>query len=130
MNKSWPHCKSRKICTAEFWPAEPRIRTSTPQCRLGLEIVRHYESNVRSSLGLAIPKVIAFTPREEAIEVRGVDLDVRVGGSERDPLSELGFGAVRAAYLHRVNLAAGGVPLPVAAVSPAWFARQVLLRSH
>ena len=86
--------------------------------------------NVRSSLGLALPKVIAFTPREEAIEVRRVDLAVTIGGSERDPLSELGFGAVRAAYLHRVNLGASGLPVPVAAVSPMWFARQLLLRAH
>jgi len=86
--------------------------------------------NVRGSLGLAIPKVLAFTPREEPVEVRRAELDVRIGGSERDPLHELGFGAVRAAYLHRVNLGASGIPVPVSAVSPAWFLRQLLLRAH
>jgi acetoacetate decarboxylase len=86
--------------------------------------------NVRSSLGLAVPKVIAFTPREEAILVRRAELDVHVGGSERDPLSQLGFGRVLAAYLHRVNLGAGFLPVPVAGVSPLWFLRQWLLRAH
>ena len=86
--------------------------------------------NVRGSLGLAVPKLIAFTPREEPIEVRRVELAVTVGGSERDPLKELGFGAIRAAYLHRVNIGARGLPLPVSAVSPAWFLRQLFLRSH
>ena len=86
--------------------------------------------NVRSSLGVAIPKVIAFTPREEVIEVRHADIKVTVGGSERDPLAELGFGRVRASYLHRVNLGARGLPVPVAGVSPLWFLRQLLLRTH
>lgn len=84
--------------------------------------------NVRSSLGLAVPKLIAFTPTEEFIEVRRAELTVKVGGSERDPLAELGFGAVRSAYLYRVNLAAGGLPLPVSWVSPLWLLRQLLLR--
>jgi acetoacetate decarboxylase len=88
--------------------------------------------NVRAALGLALPKVIAFTPHEEARSVRRASLEVTIGASERDPLVELGFGAVRAAYLHRVNLRAPrlGLPLPVAAVSPAWYARQLLLRAH
>lgn len=86
--------------------------------------------NVRSSMGLAVPKVIAFTPRETPISVRRAKLDVTIGGSERDPLSELGFGRVREAYLHRVNLAASFPPIPVAGVSPAWYLRQWLLRAH
>jgi len=86
--------------------------------------------NVRSSLGLALPKLLSFTPREEVVEVRRAELDVRVGGSARDPLMELGFGAVRAAYLHRVNLRAGGLPVPVSTVSPLWYLRQWLLRAH
>ena len=86
--------------------------------------------NVRSGLGLAIPKVIAFTPREEPIEVRRAELTVTIGSSERDPLAELGFGRIRAAYLHRVNLGARGLPLPVGCVSPLWFLRQLILRTH
>jgi acetoacetate decarboxylase len=86
--------------------------------------------NVRSSLGLSMPKVIAFTPREEAIEVRRADVLVRIGGSERDPLSDLGFGRVLEAYLHRVKLGATFLPVPVSAVSPLWFLRQCLLRAH
>ena len=43
---------------------------------------------------------------------------------------ELGFGAVRAAYLHRVNLRGGSLPMPVSSVSPLWYLRQWLLRAH
>ena len=43
---------------------------------------------------------------------------------------ELGFGRVLAAYLHRVNLGARGIPLPCAGVSPLTFLRHWLLRSH
>jgi acetoacetate decarboxylase len=88
--------------------------------------------NVRSSLGVAAPKLVAFTPHEVPVEVRRAELDVRIGVSERDPLAELGFGAVRAAHLHRVNIAARplGLPVPLHAVSPVWFARQLLLRVH
>jgi acetoacetate decarboxylase len=86
--------------------------------------------NIRSSLGLALPKVVAFTPKEEPIEVRRVDARVQIGSSERDPLGELGFGRVVSAYLHRVNLGARGVPLPCAPVSPIRFLRDWLLRAH
>jgi acetoacetate decarboxylase len=86
--------------------------------------------NVRSSLGLAVPKLIAFTPHEVPIEVRRADIKVTVSGSERDPLAELGFGEVISAYLHRVNLGGRGVPVPVSGVSPLWFLRQLLLRAR
>ena len=43
---------------------------------------------------------------------------------------ELGSGAVRVAYLHRVNLRAGGLTVPVSTVSPLWYLRQSLLRAH
>jgi acetoacetate decarboxylase len=86
--------------------------------------------NIRSALGLALPQVIAFTPKERVIEVRHADVRVTVGGSTRDPIAELGFGPVRAAYLHRVDLGASGLPLPVAIASPLGFARQLLKRIH
>jgi acetoacetate decarboxylase len=86
--------------------------------------------NLRASIGQALPTIVAFTPREEPIEVRRAELSVRVGHSERDPLGEMGFGAVRAAYLHRVKLGASGIPLPCALVSPLWALRTLLLRTH
>jgi acetoacetate decarboxylase len=86
--------------------------------------------NVRSTMGLSVPKIIAFTPREQAIEVRRAELRVTVGGSERDPLASLGFGSVLSARIHRVNLGAAFPPLPVSTVSPAWHVRQWLLRAH
>jgi acetoacetate decarboxylase len=86
--------------------------------------------NVRSSLGLSLPKVIAFTPREAPIEVRRAELDVTIGHSERDPLGDMGFGRVLGCRLHRVNLGAAGIPLPVGVASPVAFLRQLLVRTH
>jgi acetoacetate decarboxylase len=85
--------------------------------------------NVRSVLGVALPKIVAFTPREVPIEVRRAEVEIQIAGSERDPLSDLGFGRVLGARLHRVNLAAGGVPLPCAGVSPLAFLDHALLRT-
>lgn len=85
--------------------------------------------NIRSSAGLALPKVIAFAPRERVVEVRRAHLDITIGTSERDPLAEFGLGRVLDARLHRVDLG-GGLPIPVAAASPIALARQLLLRSH
>jgi acetoacetate decarboxylase len=86
--------------------------------------------NVRSSIGLALPKVIAFTPRERVVEVRRAELDVRISGSERDPLHQMGFGRVLATRLHKVDLGGAMLPVPVALASPLAMARQLLLRSH
>lgn len=86
--------------------------------------------NVRTSLGVAAPKILAFTPREVPIVVRRADLEVEVFPAARDPLAELGFGRPTAAYLHRVDLAASGVPLPIALASPRWQLESLLLRSH
>lgn len=85
--------------------------------------------NVRASMGIAVPTIVAFTPKEEVVEVRRAEIALAVGGSERDPLAELGFGEVRAARLHRVNLGGRRPPLPVGIASPLWFARQWLLRT-
>ncbi len=112
---------------AELLSMEGRIgeRVTDPPPMLGRP-----HRNIRASLGLALPKVLAFTPKEEAIEVRRVEVAVKVGTSERDPLAELGFGRVEAAFLHRVNLGAGGVPVPCAGVSPIAFLRHWLLRAR
>jgi acetoacetate decarboxylase len=85
--------------------------------------------NVRTSRGRAVPKIVAFTPRERVIEVRRADLEVRVTGSPRDPLHELGLGRTIAARLHRVDLG-GTLPLPFGIVSPLAVTRSLLIRSH
>jgi acetoacetate decarboxylase len=86
--------------------------------------------NIRASAGIALPKIIAFSPKERVCEVRGVALDMRIMGSPRDPLHEMGFGRVTAARLHRVDLGGSLPPLPIAAVSPLAYAKHLLLRSH
>ena len=86
--------------------------------------------NIRASAGLAIPKLVAFQPKERVIEVRAANLTVTIGGSERDPLHEMGLGRVLATRLHRVDLGGMLPPLPIAAVSPIAYAKYLLLRSH
>jgi len=85
--------------------------------------------NVRAALGLAVPTLIAFTPREHAVEVRACNLALDLRGSQRDPLHQLGLGRVLASRLHRVDLGGALPPLPLFPVSPLGFARQLLLRS-
>jgi acetoacetate decarboxylase len=82
--------------------------------------------NVRTTLGLAIPTLVAFTPKERVVEVRRAEVELTVGGSERDPLHELGCGAIRAAHLHRVDLAGSLPPIPVGIASPIAVVRQML----
>jgi acetoacetate decarboxylase len=89
--------------------------------------------NVRASMGISVPWLLSFTPREAPIEVRRAQLDLQVGGSARDPLHELACGDVRAAYLHRVNLGSPGVssfPHPIGVASPRHYLRNLLLRTH
>ncbi len=85
--------------------------------------------NVRASMGIAIPKLLAFTPKEVPIEVREADLTLQIGGSERDPLHEMGLGRVRRSLLHRVNLGGRMPPVPLHAVSPLWHLKQWLFRA-
>jgi len=86
--------------------------------------------NIRASAGIAIPKVIAFSPKERVCDVRAAELAVTITGSERDPLHEMGLGRVLGARLHRVDLGGAMPPLPVGAVSPLAYAKHLLLRSH
>jgi acetoacetate decarboxylase len=135
----------KKMGTIEFAIHGDEIRGVAS--RLGTELVRmegtlceriddpppmlgRPHRNVRASLGVALPKVLAFTPKEQAIEVRRAEVKVIVGGSERDPLAELGFGRVLRSCLHRVNLGASGIPIPCGGVSPISFLRHWLLRTR
>ena len=99
-------------------------RLSSPPPMLGRP-----HRNVRALLGLAVPRVIAFTPRERVLEVRAADLALELNGSERDPLHQLGLGRVLGCRLHRVDLGGTLPPLPLFPVSPLGFARQLLVRS-
>ncbi|KXO98224.1 acetoacetate decarboxylase family protein [Tsukamurella pseudospumae] len=75
--------------------------------------------NVTGTLGLALPRIIGFTPGEHPIETRRVHLDeFTVSGSERDPLHLMGIGRVVDARLHRVNLSAGSPPIPLRPLTP------------
>lgn len=85
--------------------------------------------NLRAALGLQVPTVIAFTPRERVVEVRAADLQLELHGSDRDPLHQLGFGKVLGCRLHRVDLGGALPPLPLFPVSPLGFVRRLMVRS-
>lgn len=76
--------------------------------------------NVMGMLGAFFPSwLVAFTPREEAIEVRRVeDFTLEIAGSERDPLDQMGLGRVIEARLHRVDLLAPIPPIPLRPLTP------------
>lgn len=81
--------------------------------------------NVVGALGLALSRLVAFTPGEHPIETRRVDLELEIGGSERDPLHLMGLGRVIDARLHRVDLSAGSPPLPVRPLTPLFSATRL-----
>lgn len=76
--------------------------------------------NVTGTLGLALPRIVGFTPGEHPIETRRVDLELTVDGTERDPLHLMGLGDVVDARLHRVDLSAGSPPLPLRPLTPLY----------
>jgi acetoacetate decarboxylase len=93
-------------------------------------IIGRPHRNLRTAIGIAIPKLVAFTPRERVIEVRHAQLDLHVAGTARDPLHEMGFGRVLACRLHRVDIRGGQVPVPVGVVWPFPLGRHLLVRCH
>lgn len=76
--------------------------------------------NVVGTLGLALPRIIGFTPGEHPIETRRVDLNLQFQGTDRDPLHLMGLGDVIEARLHRVNLSAGQPPIPLRPLTPLY----------
>ncbi|HSW12454.1 MAG TPA: acetoacetate decarboxylase family protein [Solimonas sp.] len=82
--------------------------------------------NVTGGLGLSIPREIRFTPREQPVEVRRVDMQLRFNGNANDPLHEMGLGRVVESRLHRVDLSAAFMPpLPIPRLSnPLFLLRQ------
>ncbi|WP_336670874.1 acetoacetate decarboxylase family protein [Tsukamurella sp. USMM236] len=75
--------------------------------------------NVTGTLGVAVPRIVGFTPGEHPIETRAVHLDeFRIAGSDRDPIDRMGLGEVVDARLHRVDLSAGIPPIPLRPLTP------------
>lgn len=75
--------------------------------------------NVFGVLGVLPPWIVAFTPGERPIEVRRVEhFELTIGGSERDPLDQMGLGRMVDARLHRVDLTAGLPPIPLRPLTP------------
>ncbi|KAA0024097.1 acetoacetate decarboxylase family protein [Antrihabitans cavernicola] len=83
--------------------------------------------NVVGLSGLFPSFLVAFTPKEKVIEVRQIeDFELQIGGSERDPLDQMGIGRVLDARLHRVDLHSGPIPpLPVRPYTPLFAATRL-----
>lgn len=84
--------------------------------------------NAWGPLGLALQKLLTFTPTEQILEARTVDLAIEIRPAPRDPLHELGVGRVLEAYRYRLNIGGSGVPLPVRSLSPLYLLRSLTLR--
>lgn len=82
--------------------------------------------NMVSLLGIPLPMVVAFTPDERPLEVREADVDVKIGGSQSDPLDRMGLGEVVHARLHRVDIYAPSLPpIPIRPTSPLFLFRHL-----
>lgn len=87
--------------------------------------------NAMGLMGLALPRIVAFTPGERPIEVRRAHLDIEVLGSERDPLHLMGLGRVVEARLHTVDLTTPWLPpLPIRPLTPLFTATHFNPRVH
>jgi acetoacetate decarboxylase len=84
--------------------------------------------NVSGTMGFSPQQLIAFRPREQVVEARHADLTLQLGASERDPLDELGLGAVQSAHFYRVHIGGRLPPLPIAPVSPLFWITNFSLR--
>ena len=84
--------------------------------------------NAVGTLGLGLPMLTAFTPCERPLEVREADVSVQIGGSQRDPLHEMGLGDVVEARLHRVDIDRanlGSIPIPIRPLLPSFLPRRM-----
>lgn len=85
--------------------------------------------NLIGTVGVSMPRLLAFTPKEANVETRLVDMRLQYGGSSHDPLDDMGLGDVVVARLHRVDLASSWLPpFPVRPVSPLSMLRQFEVR--
>ncbi|MCC3769770.1 acetoacetate decarboxylase family protein [Streptomyces sp. UNOC14_S4] len=82
--------------------------------------------NAMGLLGAAMPRFVGFTPGEHPLDVREVTgFEITLGGSERDPLDQMGLGRALEARLHRVDLTAGSPPIPLRPLSPLFTASRL-----
>ena len=79
--------------------------------------------NVRGALGLGTQRLVTFHPRERIRSVHRasalLDIPRHAHDPDRDPLGDLGLGAVLGAHLYRVDVSAGLPPARRARRGPA-----------
>ncbi|AHI68451.1 acetoacetate decarboxylase family protein [Burkholderia thailandensis] len=82
--------------------------------------------NAVGLLGLSMPRLVAFTPNEINVETRVAQLELKLGGTERDPIHAMGIGAVLEARLHRIDIVGGYMPpIPVRPLNPLYLLRGI-----
>lgn len=86
--------------------------------------------NVTSSVGTTPAWLVKFHPKEEILESRHARAELTVMSSDRDPIADLGFGAVESAHYYRIKLGGSQLPRPVLPVSPGYWIHNWSLRSR
>jgi len=83
--------------------------------------------NVRGSLGPFSQRLVTFTPRERIVVARraSAELELPPPTDGRDPLDELGLGAVLGAHLYRVDVRAGWPPRDIRHVGAGFAVRSI-----
>jgi acetoacetate decarboxylase len=84
--------------------------------------------NVWGAMGLSMPRLLSFTPVEQILEAREIELGLTVHEARLDPIARFGFGRVEAAYFYRVNIGGRSLPVPTLPVSPLFPIKNLLLR--
>jgi len=87
--------------------------------------------NVWGLVGFTLQKILYFSTQEEIIAAHQVSAEVSVGGSDIDPLHELGWGEVLRAHFYNLNFGStrtSKLPLPLLPVSPAFMYKHWKLR--
>lgn len=73
-------------------------------------------------------RLVSFVPKERIREARRADVELELGGSDRDPLDRLGIGEVLEARSYRVDIGGRLPPIAVAPASPLYRLRTLTLR--
>lgn len=93
-------------------------------------LMGRWSANVRGSVGMSIPSLIAFETAEQILEARRVSVQASIIGSATDPITALGLGDVVQAFWYRTNF--GGTEklpaVPILPVNPYFLLRHWDLR--
>ena len=91
---------------------------SDPPPILGQRVI-----NVRGTPGLLGLGLVQFTPQERVVHARRAEVELEVGGSERDPLGRFGISTVLSGWWSRIHIGVDRYPVGIGPVSPLYLLR-------